>query len=111
MISHREIKNLERSRFEPSSVTGICFHTKLSILLFLTDLYYCQNDLSDNEFENFCGMFIKDISLKKLNVDEPTVGRIFMVLELPPINRQNKFEVLRQDITHVTEQYSLEGNC
>lgn len=56
-------------------------------------------------------MFIKDISLKKLNVDEPTVGRIFMVLELPPINRQNKFEVLRQDITHVTEQYSLEGNC
>lgn len=56
-------------------------------------------------------MFIQDISLKKLNVAEPTVGRIFMVLELHSKNRQNKLDVLCDDIIHVTKKYSLEGNC
>lgn len=73
------------------------------------DLNYCQKDLSDNGFKTFCGKFIPDIPLKQLNVDEPTVGRIFMVLELPSINRQNELDVLCDDITNVTEKYSLEG--
>lgn len=77
----------------------------------MTDLYYCQKDLSDNEFENFCGRFIRDITLKKLDVDEPAVGRIFLVLELPTKNRQNNEDVLCDDIKNVTEKYSLEGKC
>lgn len=74
-----------------------------------TELIYCQKDLSDNGFETFCRKFIQDILLKKLNVDEPTDERIFMVLELPSKNRQNILDVLCNDITIITEKYSLEG--
>lgn len=95
--------------FEPSGVTGICFHTKRSILLLWTDLIYCQKDLSDNGFKTFCEEFIPDIPLKQLNVNEPTDERIFMVLELPSKNRQNNLDVLCDAINFITEKYSLEG--
>uniref|UniRef100_K1QWB3 Uncharacterized protein n=1 Tax=Magallana gigas TaxID=29159 RepID=K1QWB3_MAGGI len=71
-------------------------------------LYYCQSDQADNEFENFCGEFLKDMSLKKLKVEEPAAGRIFLVLELPLKNRQNNVDVLTSDIEYITRKHLLE---
>lgn len=73
-------------------------------------LNYCQSDLADNEFENFCGQFLQDISLRKIK-DEKAVGRIFLVLELPSKNRQNNVDVLSDDIEKITIYHCLEGKC
>lgn len=73
-------------------------------------LNYCQSDLADNEFENFCGQFLQDISLRKIK-DEKAVGRIFLVLELPSKNRQNNVDVLSDDIEKITINHCLEGKC
>lgn len=77
----------------------------------MIDLYYCQNDQAYNAFEHFCGRFLQDISLRKLNVDEPTVGRIFLVLELPSKNMQNNEDVLSKDIGDIIKKHLLKGNC
>lgn len=77
----------------------------------MIDLYYCQNDLANNEFENFCRRYLQDISLRKLKVDEPAVGRIFLVLELPTKNRQNNVDVLSDDIEDIAKKHLLEGKC
>lgn len=74
-------------------------------------LNYCQSDLADNEFENFCGQFLQDISLRKIKEDEQAVGRIFLVLELPSKNRQNNVDVLSDDIEDITRNHCLEGKC
>lgn len=87
------------------------FHTILSIILLLIDLYYCQNDQADNAFENFYKRFLQDISLRKLNDDKPADRIIFMVLELPLKNRQNNEDVLFDDIENIARKYSLEGKC
>lgn len=79
----------------------------------MIDLYYCQNDLAGNEFDNFRGKFLQDISSRKLDeqVDKPADRRIFLVLVLPPKNRQNNVDVLSDDIQKVAEIYSLGGKC
>lgn len=74
----------------------------------VTDLYYCQKDLADHEFENFCERFLQDISLRKLKVGETAVGRIFLVLDLPSKNRQNNVDVLSKDIEDITGKHLLE---
>lgn len=76
----------------------------------MVDLYYCQNDQAYNAFEHFCGRSLEDISLRKPNVDEPAVGRIFLVLELPSKNRQNNVDVLSEDIEDILEKHLLKGN-
>lgn len=76
----------------------------------MVDLYYCQNDQAYNAFEHFCGSSLEDISLRKPNVDEPDVGRIFLVLELPSKNRQNNVDVLSEDIEDILEKHLLKGN-
>lgn len=73
-------------------------------------LNYCQSDLADNAFENFCGQFLQDISLRKIKAEQ-AVGRIFFVLELPSKNRQNNVDVLSDDIKDITENHCLEGKC
>lgn len=74
-------------------------------------LNYCQSDLADKEFENFCGQFLQDISLRKIKEGESAIGRIFLVLELPSKNRQNNVDVLSDDIKDITRNYFLEGKC
>lgn len=74
-------------------------------------LYYCQNDQTDNAFEHFCGTFLQDISLRKLTVDEPAAGQIFLVLELPSKNRQNNVDVLSEDIEDIIKKHLLKGKC
>lgn len=49
------------------------------------------------------------MSLKKLKVEEPAAGRIFLVLELPLKNRQNNVDVLTSDIEYITRKHFLEG--
>lgn len=73
-------------------------------------LNYCQSDLADNAFENFCGQFLQDISLRKIKAEQ-AFGRIFFVLELPSKNRQNNVDVLSDDIKDITENHCLEGKC
>lgn len=77
----------------------------------MIDLYYCQNDLAGNEFDNFRGKFLQDISSRKLDeqVDKPADRRIFLVLVLPPKNRQNNVDVLTSDIEFITRKHFLEG--
>lgn len=77
----------------------------------MIDLCYCQNGQACNAFEHFCGRFLQDISLRKLNADEPAVGRIFLVLELPSKNRQNNVDVLSEDIEDIIKKHLLKGKC
>lgn len=74
-------------------------------------LNYYQSDLADNEFENFCGQFLQDISLRKIKENEQADGRIFLVLELPSKNRQNNVDVLSDDIKKITRNHRLKGKC
>lgn len=77
----------------------------------MIDLYYCQKDQAYNAFEHFYGRYLQDISLRKLNVNEPAVGQIFLVLDLPSKNRQNNVDVLSEDIGDIIKKHSLKGNC
>lgn len=72
-------------------------------------LYYCQNDQADDAFEHFCGKFLQDVSLRKLNFDEPAVGQIFLVLQLHSKNMQNNVDVLSEDIGDIIEKHLLKG--
>lgn len=96
-----------------TSAFQYCLHISVftQYFQFLIDLYYCQKDLADHEFENFCERFLQDISLRKLNADEPAVGRIFLVLELPSKNRQNNVDVLSEDIEDIIKKHLLKGKC
>lgn len=81
----------------------------------MIDLYCRRNDLAGNEFESFRREFLQDISFRKLDeqekVDKPADGRIFLVLVLPPKNRQNNVDILSDDIQKVAEKYSLGSKC
>lgn len=73
-----------------------------------TGLYYCQKDEGDAEFQKFCTSFLpKHLDVKELDSTEPFPGRVFLVLFLPTVNRQNNVDVLTNHITQIMEKHNL----
>lgn len=75
-----------------------------------SSIYYCQKDSKDDTFKRFCSIFLPQLEVKELKAGQTTDSRLFLVLNLPIENRQNREEILSDFIAQVCAKYQIKGN-
>lgn len=75
-----------------------------------SSIYYCQKDSKDDTFKRFCSIFLPQLEVKELKAGQTTDSRLFLVLNLPIENRQNREEILSVFIAQVCAKYQIKGN-
>lgn len=73
-------------------------------------IYYCQKDSKDDTFKRFCSIFLPQLEVKEIKAGQTTDSRLFLVLNLPIENRQNREEILSDFIAQVCAKYQIKGN-
>lgn len=73
-------------------------------------IYYCQKYSKDDTFKRFCSIFLPQLEVKELKAGQTTDSRLFLVLNLPIENRQNREEILSDFIAQVCATYQIKGN-
>lgn len=71
---------------------------------------YCQKDKEDKNFEKFCTIFLPDCPLKEIKDKNTIPDRLILVLNLPPVNRQDDFKVLYGFIKDINEELDIKSN-
>ncbi|XP_065943145.1 uncharacterized protein [Magallana gigas] len=72
-------------------------------------LYYCQKDTKDKEFEDFCTLSLSGCRVQKLVKGQKIPTPILLVLNLPPVNRQDIFEVISNYIVDINNTFDFKG--
>lgn len=75
-----------------------------------SSIYYCQKDSKDDTFKRFCSIFLPQLEVKEYKAGQTTDCRLFLVLNLPIENRQNREEILSDFIAQVCAKYQIKGN-
>lgn len=75
-----------------------------------TCIYYCKKDTEDDTFTRFCRIFLPNLVVKELQTGQTSDSRLFLVLNLPIENRQNREEVLSNLISQICAKYQLKGS-
>lgn len=70
---------------------------------------YCQKDKEDKNFEKFCTIFLPDHPLREIKDNGSIPARLILVLNLPPVNRQDDFEVLCGFIKDINGKLEIKG--
>lgn len=70
---------------------------------------YCQKDKEDKNFEKFCTIFLPDHPLREIKDNDSIPARLILVLNLPPVNRQDDFEVLCGFIKDINGKLEIKG--
>lgn len=71
-------------------------------------LYFCQRDEEDKQFENFCTLYLPKCRVQKLKKGQTIPGPLFLVLNIPPVNRQDNVKVISKSIDDIYRLFNIE---